>query len=125
MGVLSPEEIVGLYFRCSEKYDLGLLRKIFDDNLKYIINDNLAYKNIGELTNYWIRNQKRQRNIVLEYKLIKRVGTLTFVDFLATFDDCLELAHNIIDGIILFEINEGKILRLSEWYNKGISELPQ
>lgn len=112
--------IVESYFKAWKKYDLKLLEKIFEQDANYFIeNKSFGYNGIKQITDYWIKNSHRQRNLKLEWKIILDKKDAVKVYFNAKFYDTEEAEFNNISGYIDFFINnKDKIYKLSEFYTK-------
>lgn len=107
------------YFVAWERYDIDLLKKIFSPNAHYVIKNKCVYCGIDEITDYWLRNRKRQENLELKWNILKSEKSKDIVRFYATFWDSEEFMYNIINGEITFKFNyENVIILLSEFYNK-------
>lgn len=107
------------YFIAWEKYDINLLKKIFSPNAHYIIKGKKIYRGINEIKAYWLRNEKRQKNLHLNWNIIKSEELMDIVNFNATFWDSEDNINNIINGRITFKFNnENTIILLSEIYSK-------
>lgn len=116
-------EVIENYFISWKNYDLKLLSNIFEVESTYsIINKSFCYKGINEITNYWIRNSKRQKDLDLKWEITKENKKVTTVTFNANFYDIEEKEYNNINGCINFYINKNKkIYKLSETYNKKVN----
>ncbi len=112
--------IVESYFKAWKKYDLKLLGKIFEQDANYFIeNKSFGYNGIKQITDYWIKNSLRQRDLKLEWKIILEKIDAVKVYFNAKFYDTEEAEFNDISGYIDFFINnKDKIYKLSEFYTK-------
>lgn len=111
------------YFIAWKKYDINLLKSIFSPIAKYIIRGKCIYNGIDDIIRYWTRNQKRQKNIRLYWKIINSNSRNEIVEFRAYFFDLEENVYNKINGRIIFEYNnKNEIVRLSEAYRKSINQ---
>lgn len=120
MGASMNREKVNLYFKAWREYDLTLLREVFTNEAKYIIeNKNRVFEGIEEISRYWLRNKSRQNNIVLEWKM----NTDNDVSFCACFWDSEECEQQEVVGDIHFIFDEnGRIVELREYYSKTIRD---
>lgn len=120
MDVSMNREKVDLYFKAWLEYDLTLLREIFTGEAKYIIeNKNQVYEGIKEISRYWTRNKKRQKDIKLKWRTNSDNG----VFFRARFWDSEECELQVIVGVIYFTFDmSGRICELREYYYKTVQD---
>ena len=119
-AIIKLNFIVSEYFDSWERHDICLLERIFDPCAKYIIrNKQYIYSGIKEITNYWIRNMRRQRNVKTKWNVLNHGDNNCSVSIQASFYDIEEQSMNFIDGVIDFHLTkEYRIDVLSEEYSK-------
>lgn len=121
MAVMSPVDIVNNYFFSWKEYDIDLLTKIFHPKATYNIKPiHQVLTGIEEICRYWERNKKRQRNIIVEWEIIKTTLSSIDCEFNAEFWDNEESEQQRISGNISFVIIDGIIYSLSETYQKTV-----
>lgn len=113
------EKKVEKYFEAWKNYDILLIKAIFSESAKYIIRGKRTYKGINAIIAYWKRNERRQKNIQLHWKIVKESAHCEIVEFGAYFFDKETKKHTKVNGQIIFKFNnENKIITLSEAYKK-------
>ena len=110
------------YFLAWKKYDVVLLGDVFDFHADYIIrNKNVTLRGFDQIKEYWLKNEKRQNNLQLNWKTILIDTKNAQVDFRASFFGVDENAFVQVQGKINFCFNrDSKISELSERYKKTI-----
>ena len=108
------------YFIAWRTYDFKLLRNIFVPTAQYVIrNKRRTLTGIDEIEKYWMRNKRRQKDIVLRWKMIDSQTNRDEVEFYACFEDT-EMQQDFkikVCGRIVFKYNDkGRIVKLSESY---------
>ena len=118
MGVFTNREKIDLYFEAWQTYDLILLHEVFSKDAKYVIeNKNTSYEGIVAISQYWLRNKKRQKGLTLAWYTYLDFSTV----FKARFWDCEESENQEIVGVINFSFDtQGKIVELREYYHKSV-----
>lgn len=112
---------VDKYFKAWNFYDIGLLKEIFSVNARYVIRKKKIYRGIDQIIEYWKKNQKRQKDLQLHWKVIKRTARCDVVEFGAYFYDISEKLYNKINGTIIFKYDANeKIKVLTEAYRKRV-----
>jgi hypothetical protein len=110
------------YFHSWKNYDVSLLADIFAANAVYIIQpNNQTLSGVNAIQQYWLRNARRQRNLVISWQLIDWLAQDYICTFEAQFDDIEERETHRIAGHINFTLNNnGCIVVLSETYSKEV-----
>jgi len=118
--IINHYRIVNDYFRAWIKFDKQLVRKLFDENAKYVIKpSNKVLHGHPEIISYWERNKKRQRNLKIRWGIISYNNRKIIIRFKAIFFDLEDNESQLIKGIInLYIKGNGKIFMLSESYRK-------
>ena len=120
-ATIALNNIVTKYFDAWLRYDTCLLKEIFDPSANYIIrNKQYTFSGINKITNYWLRNKGRQRNLSLIWSIVRFEEKHCAVVFQAKFYDIEEDDMNVINGVIdFFMTNTNQIGVLSEEYSKN------
>lgn len=110
------------YFTAWRNYDVELLKLIFASNAKYIIrHKKRVYSGIDDITEYWLRNKRRQRDLNVHWRIVKSGTRFEIVEFVALFQDVEQWEMVKVIGQIIFEYNaKGKIAVLTEAYRKNV-----
>lgn len=114
--------VIEAYFRAWQNHNVADIQRIFADQAIYKIgprNRDLVGKE--EISAYWRRNKKRQKELSVEWELIGVLHNSVKASFHATFYDTEENNKQSITGIITFFVNDSnKISLLSEHYSKKL-----
>jgi hypothetical protein len=112
-------DIVNKYFLSWQKHDIGLLNTIFHKGATYeIICLKRKYIGLKEITNYWNRNARRQKDITIDYKIYIRTKNKIYLKFNSIFFDVEECERQRIDGKMIIYIKRNRICYLKENYTK-------
>ncbi len=117
MPTLSHLELADKYFFSWLTYSIQDVRNLFHSDARYLIKPrNRVLHGIDEMCDYWKRNSKRQRDLVVDWAYIKESGNLITFAFTANFYDKEEMQYQYISGEIDFLIENNRILSLEETY---------
>lgn len=117
--IIKESQRVNSYFKAWKEYNIDLLRHIFTPNAKYVIRGKRTYYGIDQIVEYWKKNQKRQKELQLYWKIKKSTPRCEIVKFGAYFFDITTGLYNKINGEIIFKFDEkNRILVLTEAYTK-------
>ena len=116
----SPE-LARLYFQSWQTFSISLLNRIFAKNAQYIILDkNRTLSGINEIEQYWKRNEARQKELNILYKVVVFSVNYYNICFTASFYDSEEEQRQTISGTIELFVEKDKIAELKERYTKKI-----
>lgn len=112
--------MVRRYFDSWESYDISTLRDIFSDDVVYVIHPiGRTLRGLNPVCRYWMRNERRQRNLSLEWRTTSQRYNGVAAVFVAAFFDAEENEQQTVRGIIYFHFGVvGKITILRENYRK-------
>lgn len=119
----SLNDLVEGYFQAWEHYDISHLRRIFAPEASYEIrNKHQTFHGIEQIAAYWLRNQRRQQNLILIWDVVDIRGDWIQAWFQANFYDSEERSQQTVTGNIEFIVDRWsrKITQLSETYVKEI-----
>lgn len=122
VAIANHNELVQNYFRAWYEFNIQLLIKIFSGNVKYIIFPlNRILCGHSDIVEYWKRNEKRQLDLELDWRIIKATDRRIVIEFTASFYDTEENENQLIDGIIYILLDENwRFQLLFEDYTKTI-----
>lgn len=117
------KKIIKNYFLAWESFSLNVLELVFDPQAKYIVlHKDRVFTGIKAIGEYWVRNQNRQKNVRIFYKIIDFKKKWAKIAFLASFYDTEEKEFQFIDGIIDIKLRKSKIVELKENYIKWVCQ---
>jgi hypothetical protein len=112
--------IIDDYFWSWLRYDTGRLARVFDARAEYHISPrNRTLMGLGAITEYWLRNKRRQQDIAVTWDVRREEASDVFVTFTATFYDIDGRHQEVIEGEFVARFDRhGKIRIFTEHYAK-------
>jgi SAM-dependent methyltransferase len=108
------------YINCWKNHDLQLLKRLFFDNCHYCINGEKTLIGINSVLEYWKHNSSRQKNIDVGYSLMLSAGGTYVYEWHAAFDRVDTNDRRYLRGIMILDVINGRIQKLSEFYSQKI-----
>lgn len=125
-AITGPEKSVGRYFHAWKYHDTELLRRIFAPGAQYIIRGKCTYYGIDKIVEYWERNERRQEDLELHWKVLRADERVAVAEFGAAFFNPETKTRDKVHGQIIFLYDrEGRISKLSEAYRKQASPVSE
>src|SRR3989442_15920829 len=118
LNSLTEDILLEKYFKAWSDHDVDLVREIFHESATYDMVGKKSLSSLNEIIDYWERNKRRQRNLIIlpQVRLDVPPEAPSCV-FCASFIDIEEHENQTVYGRIMLSYEKGKIIRVSETYH--------
>lgn len=112
----SPYAIFDAYVKCWKDHDIALLKSLFHRGCRYEINGGRVLVGIEAVTDYWMHNSVRQKNVSVNYQIVNFSDNCFLVQWNASFDRVDTSDRRVLEGFMEIELLGDQVKRLSEVY---------
>ncbi|RFZ92880.1 nuclear transport factor 2 family protein [Mucilaginibacter conchicola] len=109
--------LIALYKDLWERHDTENLEMLFAGDIVYEEKVNSIFNGLEELKAYWNENREKQRNVSFHAKRFISTKEQIVIDWKATFFDIKRGRDVSLNGIMWWDLADGKIISLREYFN--------
>ncbi|MCX2492851.1 nuclear transport factor 2 family protein [Pedobacter sp. PF22-3] len=111
------QELINRYKYLWEQHDVQNLGKLFTQDIVYHEKSTVKFVGLEELEVYWTENKNKQENVKFNVLRYVSIENQIIIDWRASFYDNIKKIALNLDGIMWWDLRDGKISTLKEFFN--------